>query len=284
MSSISPFTDVIRIESECAGKALEVSVAAPLPGAADSPSRLLYVLDPMLNAALAIDLARAMGRDRHPIAPLTIVNVGTPIQSHGDYVSYMFRTRNGLLVPPEEGINDSIMANVPRQPAAEADRFLGFIAEELDPLLRSRYELAAEPAGLFGHSYGALCAAYALAEQLPTFDRYILSSTGALPDRAMLKRLCDARPGSLTGRVFLGLGEFEDACAEEYEGDLGVTWHRLCEALAPARQPGIALRTGLQAGHGHGTAAYINLAHGLQWLYGSSETSPSAHHPVEKTS
>lgn len=271
MSSINPMTDVIPLRSAVAGKDFEVTVAGPLPGTMGKLPRLLYVVDPMQFVSTAIDLARSMANDQDPIEPLLVVGVGTPITTHRQYVDYIMRTRNGLLVPPEEGINNGIMSSLPDQPAPEAHRFLRFIIDELDPMLRSRYEVSSEPAGLFGHSYGGLFAAYALAEQTPAFDRYILSSTGLLEDRPMLERLRNAKPGSLQGRLFLGLGELEDAYTPAYDGDLGVTWHRLCEALAPTRQPGIQLRAKIQAGHGHGSAAFLNLTHGLQWLYGSGK-------------
>lgn len=228
-------------------------------------------MDPSMFVPAVIDIARALARDREPIVPLLIVGVGTPVCTHRDAVDYMLRARNGLLVPPEEGINDSIMSNVPDQPAPEANRLLRFIAEELDPLLRQRYEVSPAPAGLFGHSYGGLFSAYALAEQLPTFDRYILASPGALPDRAMLDRLVNAAPASLCGRVYLGLGEGEDACAAEYVGDLGVSWHHLIQALAPTRQPGIHLRAEIHGGQGHATAPLFNLTRGLRWLYAHEE-------------
>ncbi|HEY1078134.1 MAG TPA: alpha/beta hydrolase-fold protein [Fontimonas sp.] len=267
MSSVSPLTEIFQFSGELAGKPLEVIVGTPVPGSVNTLPRLLYVVDPYLYMPAAIDMARAMARDREPIVPLIVVGVGTSIRSHQDSVDYMLRTRNGLLVPPEEGINDSIMANVANQPAPEAHRFLRFIADELDPLLRQRYEISPDPAGLFGHSYGGLFAAYALAEQPPVFDRYILSSTGVLPERQMLPRLEHAPAGSLQGRVYLGLGEGEDACAAEYTGDLGVGWHRLMQALAPPRQPKIQLRAEIHAAQGHATAPLFNLARGLRWLY-----------------
>lgn len=268
--SLSPLTDVIRLQSAAAGMPMEITVAGPLPGTTGGPSRLFYVVDPMQWAGPVIDLARAMARDREPITPLTVVNVGTPIESHRDYVGYIMQVRNGLLVPTEEGINDGIMGSLPDQPLPEAQRFLQFILEELDPLLRSRYDVSPEPAGLYGHSYGGLFAAYALAEQPRAFDRYILSSTGMLGDRATMARFGKLKQDSLEGRVYLGLGELEDACGPQYDGDLGVAWHRLSEILSPARQPRIELRSEVHAGHGHGSAAVINLVNGLRWLYGDA--------------
>lgn len=267
MNSIAPLTEMFHITSDRVGKTLEITVGLPVPGKVQTLPRLLYVVDPSMFVTAAVDIARVLARDREPIVPLLIVGVGTPVRSHQDAVDYVLRARNGLLVPLEEGINDSIMSNVPDQPVPEAHRLLRFIAEELDPLLRQRYALSAEPAGLFGHSYGGLFSAYALAEQRPVFDRYILASTGALPGRAMLDRLVNAAPASLQGRVYLGLGESEDACAGEYEGDLGVAWHRLIQALAPTRQPRIELRAEIHAGQGHATAPIFNLTRGLRWLY-----------------
>lgn len=267
MNSIAPLTEMFHITSDRVGKTLEILVGLPVPGAIQGLPRLLYVMDPSMFVPAVVDIARALARDREPIGPLMVVGVGTPVASHQDAVDYILRARNGLLVPPEEGINDSIMSNVANQPAPEANRLLHFIAEELDPLLRQRYELSPEPAGVFGHSYGGLFSAYALAEQLPAFDRYILASPGTLPDRAMLARLVNAAPASLQGRVYLGLGEDEDACGSEYMGDLGVAWHQIIQALAPTRQPGIELRAEIHAGQGHATAPFFNLTRGLRWLY-----------------
>jgi predicted alpha/beta superfamily hydrolase len=267
MNSIAPLTEIFQVESGRVGRTMEIIVGSPAPDAGRVRPKLLYVVDPYAYTPAAIDIARALARDREPIVPLIVVGVGTPVRTHQDAVDYLLRGRNGLLVPPEEGINDGIMSSVPGQPAPVANRFLRFIAEELDPLLRQRYEVSPEPAGLFGHSYGGLFSAYALAEQFPGFDRYILASPGALPGRAVLERLVNAATGSLRGRVYLGLGEVEDACARQYEGDLGVAWHRLMKALAPARQPHIELRAEIHSGHGHATAPFMNLARGLRWLY-----------------
>lgn len=269
MSSVTPMTDVFRLPSAAAGKTLEITVAGPFPGISSVPPRLFYVVDPKYYIGAAIDLARAMNQNGD-VEPLMVVGVGTPLDTHREYVGYTMQTRQGLLVPPEEGINSGIMASLPDQPLPEAHRFLRFISEELDPLLRSRYTVSAKPAGLFGHSYGGLFSAYALMEQLPVFDSYILSSTGMMEGRPMLKRVFDIPAGSLKGRVFLGLGEHEDAYAKPYAGQLGVTWHRLCEALSPARHPGIQLRSEVQVGHAHGSVAFINLTRGLRWLYGSA--------------
>lgn len=267
MSVNAPVTEVLRIASERAGKTFDIIVGAPVAYPVRTPPRLFYVVDSPMYATAVIDLARALARDREPIAPLLVVGVGTPVRTHRDSVDYLLRVRNGLLVPPEEGINDGIMSSVPDQPAPEANRFLDFIANELDPLLRQRYELSPEPAGIFGHSYGGLFTAYALAEQRAELDRYILASVGALPGRPMLERLRTAAPGSLRGRVYLGLGSEEDASAAQYEGDLGVAWHTLVPALAPSRQPRVELRAEIHAGHGHATAPFLNLARGLRWLY-----------------
>lgn len=266
MSTVTPMTDVFRLSSAATGKTLEITVAGPLPGTGGAPPRLFYVVDPKYYIGAAIDLARGMNQNGD-IAPLMVVGVGTPLDTHRDYVGYTMQTRQGLLVPPDEGINSGIMGSLPDQPAPEAHRFLRFIADELDPLLRSRYSVSSLPGGLFGHSYGGLFAAYALIEQLAIFDSYILSSTGMIENRPMLRRVCDAPPGSLQGRVFLGLGEHEDAYAKAYTGQLGATWHRLCQALAPARHPGIQLRSEVQEGHAHGSVAFINLTRGLRWLY-----------------
>lgn len=267
MNAVAPLTEVFSATSEKLGKTVDVIVGRPVPGPVKALPRLFYVVDPYMFTPVAIDLARGLARDREPIAPLLVVGVGSPVRSHQDSVDYLLRHRNGLLVPPEEGINDGIMSSIPGQPAPEAQRFLRFIADELDPALRQRYAVSPEPAGLFGHSYGGLFSAYALAEQFPQFDRYILASTGALPGRAMLERLVKAAPSSLRGRVYLGLGEAENACGPEYEGDLGLAFHQLLPALAPARQPGIQLRAEIHAGQGHATAAFFNLARGLRWLY-----------------
>jgi len=60
--------------------------------------------------------------------------------------------------------------------AADRQRFLAFIEDELKPLIAARYRVDPSRQTLFGHSYGGLFTLYALLERPQAFSGYVAAS------------------------------------------------------------------------------------------------------------
>jgi predicted alpha/beta superfamily hydrolase len=93
--------------------------------------------------------------------------------------------------------------------------FQAFLTDELRPLLEARYPLDPARAVLFGHSYAGLFAANVLAGAPGAFAGYIIASPSVAADPALLGRLASAAPSGGGRRVYVAVGEREEAAMLE---------------------------------------------------------------------
>jgi predicted alpha/beta superfamily hydrolase len=89
--------------------------------------------------------------------------------------------------------------------------FEAFLTEDLRPFLEARYPLEPAKAILFGHSYGGLFAANVLASAPHAFAGYIIASPSVPADPQLLSGLAQAAPRGDGRRVYVAVGEREDA-------------------------------------------------------------------------
>jgi predicted alpha/beta superfamily hydrolase len=93
--------------------------------------------------------------------------------------------------------------------------FEAFLTTELRPFLEARYPLDPAKAILFGHSYGGLFAANVLADAPHAFAGYIIASPSVQADPQVLAGLAQAAAKGDGRRVYVAVGEREDAGAVE---------------------------------------------------------------------
>ena len=89
--------------------------------------------------------------------------------------------------------------------------FEAFLTTELRPFLEARYPLDPTRAILFGHSYGGLFAANVLAQTPHAFAGYIIASPSVVADPQVLAGLAQAASKGEGQRVYVAVGEREDA-------------------------------------------------------------------------
>lgn len=168
-------TEYLEVGSR-SGHRFGVWVTTP-PGYADSDESmpLVYVMDGNFTVGLTAPLIVTQRDPYLSIAPYIQVSVGYA----GDEAADWSRLRNRDLVPPGEPIGDDMVAALESARDAgamtqeqvdtylgqlsdcHADVFLGFLTDELHPLVQSRFRVSDAGHGLFGYSYGGLFALYA---------------------------------------------------------------------------------------------------------------------------
>jgi predicted alpha/beta superfamily hydrolase len=199
LTSMLPHTRYFEVDSKQIGARFAVWVTTPPTYEADPNRRYpaIYLPDGNLAAPQTAASHALLAFDPiHPIRPFIGVCVGYA----GEDAARILAVRARDLLPPGEalspgtdensmkaliqvGILDQVGADLYlhnlRNPAA--DRFLGFLSEELHPLVASRYRIETEQAGLFGYSYGGLFATYVALRRSPLFRRIGAGSPGILP-------------------------------------------------------------------------------------------------------
>lgn len=273
-------TDTYRVRSRLADAQYEIRVARPLPGMMSDPGEapgLLYVTDGDLFFGTATEVTRLMHQLFGELPPLLVVGIGygtndTRVQGE---------TRNRDLTPTEDPSFEEMGRRMspgwePLLPEGRrmgrAGPFLDFIDQELDPFLRSRYDVADEAGTLFGSSLGGLFTTWTLLTRPTSFGRYVIVSPALWWDGETLFDLEKAVAGEredLSARVHITVGE-----GEEGQGIPGLDrWklvtnaRRMAEALEGRRFPSLRVTFEVLSGESHTSAASVGMTRGLRAVF-----------------
>lgn len=205
LASVLPSITYFEIDSDHVGARFAVWVNLPLLyDREDIDYPVIYQPDGN-KAAATTGAPFGLLRDDpiNPILPFIQVCVGyLPDDAHR-----MLAVRARDLLPPGEPLSERTDPETAMQHLTEAgflseddarlylgylrnpraDRFLAFIAEELDPALRARFRISENGTGLHGFSYGGLFASYA-ALHTDHFQNVGAGSPGILPTSTVLDR------------------------------------------------------------------------------------------------
>jgi len=231
-------SESFELRSEHVGDSFAVGVVRPdrVPAMhvteADAAEgfQLVYVLDGsfMLPIASTICLLQRADLIRPGFPPLLLVGVDYP-ENGTNQRSRDYTMHDSVPREMAEGLKASGLS------CGGASAFLSFLADELDPFIRSRYPVKAEPAGLLGDSFGGTFGLHAFLEQAPLFDRYWLGSPGIFTTGTdYVAEVGKLLEGELVGptRMFLTLGELEASGPAPVYNDLGAQFARLTDVLA----------------------------------------------------
>ncbi len=268
------------IASKAVGDTFTIGVWQPDPAflamLGTSPAAgldVLYLLDGSwsLNLASSICMLQLADLVRPGFRPLLLVGVDYPVGKMNA------RTRDYTM--PDDGsvghpmLRDVLkLGSIPEQTPGGADRYLAFLETELDPLIRSRYQVADGPGGLLGVSYGGTCAAYAFIKQSRLFNRYWLGSPGLFTSASdwpgQFEKVAAGRLVHDT-RMFLSFGELEAWGGVPFYEDMGRNFGRLTNWLARNPHPQLTARSKLYPGHTHTSIVAPAMNDALLTLYGS---------------
>ncbi|MEM6486394.1 MAG: alpha/beta hydrolase-fold protein [Pseudomonadota bacterium] len=231
----------------------------------DQPLDLVYVLDGggVLGLVSAIADAQLVSGLKPGFPPLLLVGLdypeGRPNARTRDY------THNDLAVPL------SAEKQPPEETIGGADNFLRFLENELDPMLRSRYNISDRPAGLLGDSYGGTFAFHALRRQSKIFDRFFLGSPGLFNTKVnYLDQFEELLQGELVNdtKLYLSFGSLEmNGGLKTYE-EMGTNFNKLVSILRRSSNRQLSFRSKVYNDHTHVTVVAPAFNDALLYLYG----------------
>jgi predicted alpha/beta superfamily hydrolase len=246
---------------------------------------VLYLTDANGFFGAAVDIVRLMQLARH-LPPLLIVGIGYRANTLGDTIAP--RTRD--LTPTSDA---GFAGLFPEQSVmGGAGAFLRFIEAELKPWVAGRYDIAAEDAVYFGHSFGGLFGTYVFLTAPASFRRYILGSPSMWWDHGALFEVARSGPPETNGRpavVYIGVGADETHEGRQREDvnlpaedrakgrsrriDMVADAARLAEMLrhpasaAGPTRPGTDVDFEVFAGEFHVTVPFLVLSRGLRRVF-----------------
>ena len=268
-------SEAFDVESKAVGDTLAVGVWQPpeaflkARGVTRGRFDIVYVLDGSwaLPVAAGICMLQLVDLVRPGFPPLLLVGVDYPEDKPNA------RTRDYTMVDAV----DAALAKAANYGSTKettpggADRFLAFLENELDPLIRSRYPVTDKPAGILGDSYGGTFTSYAFVKQSRLFNRYWLGSPGLFTTKAdWVSQLENVAAGRLVHdtRMFLSFGELEAWGAVPFYEDMGRNFGRLTNWLARHPNPQLTYRSKLYPGHTHTTVLAPAMNDALLYLFG----------------
>ncbi len=288
----SPLTDteVHFLASEHVGDEFKVLVGH----CGSPPAAVLYMGDTWANFGTAVEIIRLM-RFTEVVPPLLVVGAGYRTTD----IAQIEELRNRDFTPTvdvEGGQMDSYLSGEPgRLPAAMggADRFLGFLRDELKPWVRERFGVESDDSMFFGDSLGGLFATHVLLSEPDAFRRYGIGSPALSRDKEAIfgKEEDYAKAHTdLNARVFFSVGGYENPVgdrrfleqlpadrrakeeaqwtAEGYTGEDYVGYcERMVAALRSRGYPSLQIECEVLPGEYHETAPPLNLSRSLRYLF-----------------
>jgi predicted alpha/beta superfamily hydrolase len=272
-------SEAFEIASEAVGDSFAVGVWQPeervlaLTGRTaevGQPMDLVYVLDGSwaLGMAAAMCTLQLVDLINPGFPRLLLVGVDYPVGAVNS------RSRDYTMVDSAPKAMAEGLAASPKTATGGADNFLRFLEEELDPLIRSRYNTTGKPAGILGDSFGGTFTFYAFLKQSKLFDRYWLGSPGIFTtstDYLTKFRETLAAPLVQDTKMFLSLGSMEANGGIDFYEDMGRSFNSMVSALKTKPNAQLKWQHQVYPGKTHTSVLAPAMSDALLYLYGPNQ-------------
>jgi predicted alpha/beta superfamily hydrolase len=274
-------SEVINVSSESTGDVYQISVGLPNSYFTD-PTRIfpvVYMLDANIEFEAVVGLARLLQLGG-VLPEFVVVGIGYPLAgNYGDGLSEFAKRRARDLTSAADDRYGQFIADAFNVDGTietgDSEQFLGFIADELLPLIEGQYRLDPDDRTLLGHSAGGHFALYALLRQPQLFNRYAVGSPslglgeGRLFD---LEKELASKSDDLPIRLFLGIGSEEepssDSLSRYMAQIISVSLVNQFTALLQGRgYRNLSMYTKVFEGHGHFDVFGPFVTTGLDYLF-----------------
>lgn len=238
-------------------------------GAGGAPLDVVYVLDGAfaLGPAATICMLQSADIVNPGYAPVLLVGVDYPVNAaNGRNRDYTMRDA----VPPSLA---KYVEQTPQIAPGGADKFLSFLENELDPIIRRKYNTSDRPAGIIGDSFGGTFAFYAFISQSKMFNRYWLGSPGIFTtttDHVARFRDTLKQPLVHPTKMYLSMGSKEMAAGVDFYEDMGRNYNRIISALHQNTSSRLTWSSKVYDGGTHTSTFIPAMNDALIYLYGNS--------------
>lgn len=252
----------INITSKTNGVKYPIFVA--LPGSYFTSGKtypVVYMLDAYSSFGIMVQMARLLSFDKE--LPEVII-VG--ISSEGSSKEFNYnraRDFTPTLIQPEK-LPEEFRSTFPISGGAE--KFLGFIKDELIPYVESNYRFSPGDRTLEGHSLGGLFVFYSLFKEPGLFKRYIAISPALLWDGGLLLKQEEnffENHKSLKSIIYTAVGSREN-------DSFTAPWKQLISNLKSRGYDSMKLQTEIAEGETHYTIIPYIVTHGLKSVFSES--------------
>jgi predicted alpha/beta superfamily hydrolase len=252
-------TEVYTITSKVNGETYPIEVALPASYyGTDKSYPVVYMLDAYSSFGIMVEMQRLLAFDGE-LPELIIVGISSKGGSK-EFIYSRARDFTPTHIDPEK-LPLGIRLMTPASGGAE--KFLGFITEELIPFIESKFRCKKDDRTIEGHSYGGLFGFYVLFNKPEIFNRYVMISPAVLWDNELiLKQEEDfaKKHKSLNAVVYTTVGSLEDRFMID-------PWKKLISAIKSHDYNGLTLNAEISGNENHYTIIPYFVTHGLTSVY-----------------
>ncbi|VUD41644.1 Ferri-bacillibactin esterase BesA [Thalassocella blandensis] len=256
----------------------QISIALPENYRANETKyNVLYAVDANMEFGTLVETARNL-RAMWMIEDLVIVGIGYNVK--GGWNNVMPQRSLDLTPTVDQNwLNERNTHNLHHQlpeymGTGGAEAFLSFISKELIPHIEKNYRVKQEGRALFGHSFGGLFATYALLQDTPVFERFIIGSPSLwwgktdLQEGAIFlqEQRYASQNASLNAKVFLAVGALEES-PEDVRFAMISNVEKLAATLQQRQYQELTLSTRIFANEHHMSVIPAQISYGLRAIY-----------------
>lgn len=225
------------------------------------PLNVVYLLDGKFMLGVAVSTCTMLSVDliKPGFPKLLLVAI--------DYLEGEKNQRNRDFTHIELGFSRRVSDEI----SGGADNFLRFIEEELDPMIRSRYNTCDLPAGILGDSFGGTFSFHAFRRQSKAFDKYWFGSPALLlTGFDYIEEVKNILHTSLVHKteIFLSIGELETNGGYAFYEEASSNYNQLVSILTSIKHHQLRWRSKVYSGHTHSTIWVPSVNDALIYLYG----------------
>lgn len=263
IDKITPATihrsQVINITSKINGVTYPIFIA--LPGSYFTTEKtypVVYMLDAYSSFGIMVQMARLLAFDKE-LPEVIIVGISSERGSK-EFNYSRARDFTPTQIQPEK-LPEEYRSTFPVSGGAE--KFLGFIKDELIPYVESNYRFSPGDRTIEGHSLGGLFVFYSLFKEPSLFKRYIAISPALLWDNGLLlkqEEKFSKDHNSLASIIYTAVGSLE---SELFKGP----WKQLISNLKSRGYDGVKLKSEIAEGETHYTIIPYIVTHGLKSVF-----------------
>ncbi|WP_299981568.1 alpha/beta hydrolase-fold protein [uncultured Pseudoteredinibacter sp.] len=256
-----PDSEVLQIQSKQLGRSYDIYIKLP-PSYFDKGNQLrkypvVYLNDGLYSFQLASGITHAAminrAMEHHILVGISYSPSDRP-----------FESRRRDFTPKTED-----------NPNGEAEQYLGFLKQELFPLVENRYRINSLRRAYAGYSLGGIFGLYALFEHSDSFRYYLISSPSIwFSNRWVLKKeLAVAKETmDINAELFMGVGAFERPAGsnDDYNKPTPINMVKdfglLYDQLEQRNYPSLRLNKQIVEQAHHELTYPTVLTQGLYWL------------------
>lgn len=252
-------SEVVELRSSINGQTYPIKIA--LPGSyysSDQTYPVVYMLDAYSSFGIMTEMARLLASDRE-VPEVIIVGVSSEGGSK-EFISNRSRDYTPTQIPQEK-LPEAYRSSIPVSGGAE--KFLGFLKEELIPFVESKYRFTSADRTLVGHSLGGLFVFYSLFQQPELFKRYIAISPALSWDGGfVLKQESNffENKKSLNVIIYTAVGSMESEA-------FITPWNHLINKMQERNYEGLNLKTEIAESETHYSIIPFVVTHGLRSVF-----------------